>query len=235
MTNPRAKIAYPTERNDVSQAAIVEPDYEKPGVAKLEWHPNVFKGIGKNPTKKETSRSIQLWGEEVIASRLESLMDGAFIFNRGDAAVRNRRGPEYKPPGDLDVSFEGRSGLFESHAYLPRIGAGRTWDQGLDLGQQSRYVHHSLRESGRPFYVVWIWWATDDLHPRVVGKPGVELLGPGPRILGKRVDLLGRPHASSMGRGAKDYWAFSDLWSLEKCVEDFRAWDGFPFQPSLLS
>jgi hypothetical protein len=198
--------------------------------AKLEWHPNVF----TDPAAKNRTEQIERWAVELITSHLESLLDGAQVLHRGDLDVRTRNRPLFKVVGDLDVSWEGRSGIFESHGYMPRIGARhRIWDQGLNVGADENYLAEQ-RRSGRPFYVIWAWWATDDLHPRVTGNPGADLLGPGYRIAGKRVDQLGRPHDSSLGAGLKSYWPLSELWTLEKVADDFRSWNGMPYQESLL-
>jgi hypothetical protein len=192
--------------------------------AKLRWHPRV---VGDPPSR--STKVKELWGVSVITSHLEMLLDGAQLIHRGDCDVIQTGRPPFKIVGDIEGSWEGRTGIFESHAYMPRIGAA-VWDNGLDVGMYSNYLNHQ-RRSGLPFYVIWAWWATDDLYPGVPETFGSELLGPGIRILGKRVDQLGRYHAASPG---KEYWPLSELWTLEKIAEDFRNWSGFPRQEALL-
>ena len=212
-------------QNHELQEELLEP-LPLSDVPRLAWHPAV---VGDPPSR--ATKTKERWAVNVISSRLLALLDGARIIHRGDCDVVENQRPSFKIVGDLDVSWQGRSGVFESHAYMPRIALrSRIWDNGLDLPMQGDYLNEQIR-SGRPFYVIWAWWATDDLHPRVIGQPGADLIGPGIRVMGKRVDLLGRPHESSPG---KSYWPLSELWPLEKVAEDFRRWSGLPRHEALL-
>lgn len=187
--------------------------------ARLEWDPSVPTG---------SSREKEMWGVRELFKAIFAAMDGAHILHRGDARVSTSPYDQsHMIVGDLQVSWEGKTALFDAKAYLPRVAHKRFReygpDQGLDWPNIADYRNESAR-TGMPFYVVWVWNG-----------------GEGVRLLGERIDLLPwPPHNEALNRlrnvkGAKTaYWACRSLRTVPELAADLSRWNGAPFQPTLL-
>ncbi len=174
-----------------------------------------------------SSRQKELWGVQQAMRAIWTVMEGATIIHRGDSPVW--RGDlsdcSYKIVGDLDVSYEGKSPIFEVKAYLPSVKAHFEQKllppcQGLDKPNISLYLNEQKR-TGRPFYVLWVW-ANET-------KKSVS-------VRGERIDLLPRPGYPiwKQRKILQEYWIIEHLRSIGEIAEDIAVWDGSPFQLALV-
>lgn len=207
-------IEWPEQLFDNWKLRLGEYDRKPP----VEW-PERMKDL--------TTRDKELFGYAQTRNSLFTLCDGARITYRGDSIVWQTNADASVPVvGDLDVSYRGRSPIFEVKAFLP------AWKlkamnghlaQGLDWPQRQDYLNEQTR-TGRPFYVFWVWPISDT---KCDGR-------------GQRVDLLDwPPHAESLNRlrnvkGAKmAYWGVDTLRTLPELVDDFQTWAGWHYQETL--
>lgn len=193
------------------------------------WIPRVLKWPEELADYSTTEKERQgvLWAKRAIFS----VMDNARVIHRGDAPVWGPDGDcSYLVQGDLDVSWEGRSPIFEVKSYLPavRLRQGRAPAcQGLDWPRRQDYLNEQTR-SGRPFYVLWVW-ADDSVRDIVVRGKRVDLLPwPAPETSANRLSDRSKP----IRRMA--YWYLDSLWTMQEIANDIAAWHGEPFQPSLV-
>lgn len=176
-----------------------------------------------------TTRQKELWGVLMAKRAIFDAMDGVRVIHRGDAPVwESSCDTSGLIQGDLDVSWDGRSPIFEVKAYLPAVrlrGGKAPASQGLDWPRRFDYLNEQKR-AGRPFYVLWVW---PDAEDRTIN------------LRGERIDLLDwPPPESSLNRlrAAKGmkmaYWYVENLRPMAALTDDILAWSGQPFQLALV-